>query len=64
MPPGSGIDRNAMTTARTTTEMAIYVCLALAGLTVAGARLWQVLWIFGAGLAVKTYIAWLQAKRG
>ncbi len=53
-----------MTTRRLAAAMAIYVGIALAGLTVEEEKLRLALWIFTAGLAVKTYIAWLQARKG
>jgi uncharacterized membrane protein len=52
-----------MTTAKLRTALAVYAVLALAGFTVGDGKLRLALWVFLAGLAAKSWVAWL-AQRG
>ena len=51
-----------MTTARLRKALAVYAVLALCGFGLDEPKMRLVLWIFLAGLAAKSYVAWLQAR--
>ncbi|MBM3737118.1 MAG: hypothetical protein FJW39_15165 [Acidobacteria bacterium] len=52
-----------MTTSRFKQALAVYLALGLAGFTVDDIRLQQVLWVFLAGLGLRSYVAWLREKQ-
>lgn len=51
-----------MTKQRLHAALAVYAALAVAAIPVAHSGLRLALWIFLAGLALKTYVAWLQQR--